>query len=275
MIRNPILALALALLALLAPTPGAAQSRADVAQARAAWQRGRGLAEAGDWQGARDAFAESLALVPRASTLISLATAEVQLEHGREALAALDELERIADPRRDRAHLDSAAQLRPRAEALAEAQAEPEPEPVVEPEPEPEPIVEPEPEPEPEEATASGGDALVGAGIAIAGVGALSLIGGVVTFALREDALSQRDALCPGAVCATEADRVEALDRHASAATLNDSTNALVAVGLVALAGGAALFAVGLVLDPGDGDDVAVAPYFGPGGAGLAMEGRF
>ncbi|MEZ4338353.1 MAG: hypothetical protein R3B82_17160 [Sandaracinaceae bacterium] len=123
-----------------------------------------------------------------------------------------------------------------------QAEPEPEPEPVAEPEPEP------EPEPAPEERAAGGSDdvlATVIPGAVVAGVGVIAFVASAVTFSLREDALSARDALCPDAVCPTVADREEALAQHADASTYTDATNALLVVGLVAVAGGGALVAVG------------------------------
>lgn len=271
MIRAALAALALVLAA---PT-AAAQSRDDTAAARADWERGRALAGEGDWAGARDAFEASLARVERASTLISLATAEVHLGHGRAALAALDRLAEIAHPRRDRAHLRAAEQLRPRAEELAAAEAAAEAAPP--PAPEPEPVAPPPPEPEPAAPEGANDDflAALAPGLAIAGIGVLTFIGAAATFAVRQDALAARDARCPGAVCPTGADREAALAHHADAATLTDATNALLAVGLVAVAAGGALVAVGLAMGPSEAAPVSVAPVVGPSGAGLHVAGRF
>jgi len=272
--------LLLAGLAVLSPALARAQiSAEDVAAARGHWRRGRDLAQEGDWEGARDAFAASLELVPRVSVLLSLATAEVRLGHGREALEALDALDALAHPSRDARHLEAAQRLRPRAEALAEEQAraeaeaaeaaaaEPEPEPVVE--PEPEPVVEPAPEP------ADDSMVHVIGGAVTAGVGVLTLIATAITFGLREDALSRRDGLCPGQVCGTEPDRAEALGAHADASTFNDAANGLGIAGAILVAGGAAWLVVGLVTGGSSDGDVALAPWLSDDGAGLAATGRY
>ena len=265
--------------ALAIPAISEAQLSADdVAAARAHWSRGRDLAQGGDWQGARDAFAASLELVPRVSVLLSLATAEARLGHGREALEALDALEALANPSRDARHLEAAERLRPHAEELARAQARAEAEAEAaaaepEPEPEPEPIVEPEPAPEPSSSD-DGAVHLIGGAIT-AGVGALTLVAAAVTFGLRQDALSRRDDLCPGQVCATEADRRDAVAAHGDAGTLNDASNGLGVAGAILVAGGAAWLVVGLATGGGSDDDVALAPWMSDEGAGVVAVGRY
>lgn len=87
------------------------------AEARRLFEEGRAHAEAERWPAAVTSFEGSRALLERPSTLFNLASALVRVGRSLEALEALDVLERIADPRRDRAMLDGVPDLRARADS--------------------------------------------------------------------------------------------------------------------------------------------------------------
>ncbi|MGE0791880.1 MAG: hypothetical protein AB7S26_39770 [Sandaracinaceae bacterium] len=240
--------------------PAHAQRPPDERQARSLWAEGRALADDGDLEGALDRFERSFALVERASTALSIATVAVRLDRPERALAALDDLERIADPDRDAEHLEAGRRVREAALAAIAAR----------PPAEPEPTPEPEPGPPPEPVTASARDPwvpLIGP-IALLGAGVATFIAAIATFVVRGDQLGQRDALCPQQICATEADRTRALALHADADTLNTATNVLDVVGAVLLAGGATWLVLELTLDRDEGD-AQVALTLQPGGLGL------
>jgi len=73
------------------PASSLAQS-GDAARARALFMEGRRLAGEERWDAALDSFESSLALVERASTMVSIANVLVRLGRGRDALAMLDRL---------------------------------------------------------------------------------------------------------------------------------------------------------------------------------------
>jgi hypothetical protein len=91
---------------------------ADVqAEARRLFEEGRAHAQAERWPAAVTSFESSRALLERPSTLFNLASALVRVGRSLEALAVLDVLDRVADPRRDRAMLAGVPELRSSAEA--------------------------------------------------------------------------------------------------------------------------------------------------------------
>lgn len=101
-----------------APTdPSAAPSAEVQAEARRLFEAGRAHADAERWPDAVTAFESSRALLERPSTLFNLASALVRVGRARDALEALDALERIADPARDAVLLSGMAELRARAES--------------------------------------------------------------------------------------------------------------------------------------------------------------
>lgn len=255
-----LLSFALALLVLMGCPLAFAQSRAETRAARRLWTEGRAAADAGDLQEALARFERSFALVERASTALSIAVVAMELDDPDRALAALDDLERVADPSRDAELLASGARVRAEAEALVAARTPP---PAPQPTPEPlaaEPVAEPSSRPD---AGALAGP-LVVLGLGLAAIGAA-----VGTYIASQDALSQRDVLCPGQACSSASDLERAVSLHDEASTLNTASGALDVVGAVLLAGGATWLVLALVLD--DDGDVEVA--LGPGG--LVVAGRF
>lgn len=254
------------------PSAVEAQTGEEQARARELFMEGRTHAAAEEWGLALVAFEGSLALVERASTMVSVAGVLVRLERGRDALAMLDRLRGIADPQRDRSHLRAAEELRPRAEEIAaEEAAEPrEPEPVLPPDVDVEPVPD-TPRPSPSERDLVGellGPIIVAAA-GVLGLGAMGLFIG-----LREGALSERDALCPDAVCPDVATRVASMAHHADADTWTVATNIAWVSGAVLLTAGAAWGAVVLALG-GSSEDVVVVPALGPSYAGAQLGGVF
>lgn len=80
------------------------------------FQRGVSLSRAAQWSEARAAYERSLRLEPRVSTYYNLATSSLKLRLGRATLLAIDDFERLADPRVHADFLAEAARMR--AEAL-------------------------------------------------------------------------------------------------------------------------------------------------------------
>jgi len=97
--------------------PARAQTTTETREARAAFDEGRTASAEERWIDALAAFERSRALVERPSTVFNLAAVLVRLGRAREALAALDDLARIADARRDAAVLAQATELRASATA--------------------------------------------------------------------------------------------------------------------------------------------------------------
>ncbi|KPK14575.1 MAG: hypothetical protein AMJ62_12765 [Myxococcales bacterium SG8_38] len=84
------------------PTPAAAQvADARQEQARELFEEGLALAKADRWAEALSAFRQSEALVPRPSTSYNIANALYRLDRPVEALAQLDEYDRMAAVRTD------------------------------------------------------------------------------------------------------------------------------------------------------------------------------
>jgi hypothetical protein len=98
--RRCLLALSFLLLA----APASAQSGDDVAHARQLFQTGLEAARGQHWVEAREAFAQSLALAERPSTLLNLAGAQVQTGQLVEGAASYHRFLEIATEARDRAH---------------------------------------------------------------------------------------------------------------------------------------------------------------------------
>ncbi len=229
MVRRAALGAALACVAWLAASPRAEAQREE---ARQLWLEGRALTEAGDYEAALDRFERSFDLVERASTALSVATLAVELGRGERALAALDDLERLADPTADAELLASGRTVRARAEALVEAARPPpeDPSPPIAP-----PLEEPAPratDPEP-----SGGVEPFLGPIVLGALAAVSLGLDIGAFVAREDRVAERDALCPNAFCPDDAtaDRARAL--HDDASTFTAMANvAGIAAGVLAAA---------------------------------------
>lgn len=119
-------ALAAATLALACVPPAAHAQTAAAAgappaalqrDARAAFEEGRALSAEERWVDALAAFERSRALLERPATVFNIAAALVRLGRARDALATLDDLDRIADPSRDRGLLEQARELRESAAA--------------------------------------------------------------------------------------------------------------------------------------------------------------
>lgn len=84
--------------------PAAAQEGDDVAQARQLFQSGLDAAREQHWVEARDAFAQSLALAERPSTLLNLAGAQVQTGQLVEGAASYRRFLELATDGREAAH---------------------------------------------------------------------------------------------------------------------------------------------------------------------------
>lgn len=251
----------------LVPAAASAQSAAQTREARDLWREGRSLAEQGDWEAALDRFERSFALVERASTALSIATAAVQLERPERALSALDDLERVADPERDAEHLEAGVLVRQHAEEQIATRPPPEPVEPVEPI---DPVTPVEAGPPPEDEPGDSFGPFIGP-TAVGGAALITFAVAIGTFVARQDALSERDALCPSQLCPDEAARQAALDRHADAETFNTATNATVIAGAILAAGAATWLVLAITLDGGGDDDAQVR--IGPGRVSLA--GRF
>lgn len=91
-------------------------AQSDAQQARALFEEGRAASTEERWVDALSAFERSRAILERPSTVFNLAAVLVRLGRARDALHALDDLDRIADARRDRAVLEQARPLRTTAE---------------------------------------------------------------------------------------------------------------------------------------------------------------
>lgn len=111
------LLLALLLASLVVAAPARAQTAAETREARTLFEQGRALSTEERWIDALDAFQRSRALLERASTVFNLAAVLVRLGRTREALVALDDFDRLADPARDRAIIAQASELRTTAQA--------------------------------------------------------------------------------------------------------------------------------------------------------------
>lgn len=104
-------------LVLCAASPASAQDAADVARARQLFQSGLEEARGQRWDAARDAFAESLALAERPSTLLNLAGAQVQTGQLVEGAASYRRFLELATDGRDAAHRSEAESALHAAEA--------------------------------------------------------------------------------------------------------------------------------------------------------------
>jgi hypothetical protein len=87
------------------------------AEARALFEAGRAHAEGERWVEALDAFQRSRAVVERPSILFNIATTLIRLGRAQEALAAIADLERLADVATPAAMLENARTIRAQAEA--------------------------------------------------------------------------------------------------------------------------------------------------------------
>src|SRR5262245_33259877 len=101
--------------------PVQAQSREE--EARELFEAGITASRAGRWDDARNAFERSHRLIPKPSTLLNLAIAQLALEQAQEALISLAALQRLADPREHASLLDAASKLRVEAQEALAAQA--------------------------------------------------------------------------------------------------------------------------------------------------------
>lgn len=86
-------------------------------EARTLFEAGRAHAEGERWVEALDAFQRSRAVVERPSILFNIATTLIRLGRAQEAIAAIVDLERIADATTPAAILESARTIRAQAEA--------------------------------------------------------------------------------------------------------------------------------------------------------------
>ena len=96
----------------------------------------------------------------------------------------------------------------------------------------------------------AGPAATVGAGVAL-------ILASIGTFVARDAALSDRDQLCPDAVCPGAGQLELAESRHGEAESLNTATNALLIAGGLVAAGGAAWFVATWLLSRSDGGSMA------------------
>ena len=117
--RRLLSALAVALVVTFSSTQVLAD---DNQAARATFERGVEASRAEHWDDARHEFEQSLALVPKASTMFNLALAYLKLGRGRAALEQLDAFERAASPGEHAAMLERARVLRPQAQALVDSE---------------------------------------------------------------------------------------------------------------------------------------------------------
>jgi len=92
-------------------------TRAQEAEARALFEEGRGHAEGERWTEALDAFQRSRAVIERPTTIFNIATTLIRLGRAQEALAAIADLERVADARQHAQILRDAAEIRTQADA--------------------------------------------------------------------------------------------------------------------------------------------------------------
>jgi hypothetical protein len=110
--RLALLLAATAAVAATMPWPASAQDPAIRAEARASFEEGITLAEADRWAEALAAFRRSASLVPRPSTSYNIANALYRLDRPVEALAELDEYDRMPEVRSDPAARNRGATLR-------------------------------------------------------------------------------------------------------------------------------------------------------------------
>ena len=106
------------LLALLASVGGVARAEDSAVSdetAQAWFERALSLSREQNWPEARTAYLRSLAREPRVSTYFNLAVVSLKLRLGRDALVALDDFARAANPRVHAEYLAESATLRARA----------------------------------------------------------------------------------------------------------------------------------------------------------------
>ncbi len=266
--RKTFLALWVALL--FVPALASAQEDDD-ARARRHFASGESYYEEGAYEDAVREFTQAYRLSHRPALLFNLYTAEERFGRLSDAATHLEQYLREMPPDlENRGALEARlANLRARITESAQPTETATTTQVTEPTTQPvEPTTVPTPsEPHPAPASSSGGDLMLGGGIAL-GVGAA----GFVTFAIAglaaQDAYNQLNAECGSERLCTPDDL----------ATMN--SNALIAdiglgIGIAGVGTGVVLMVLGATSGNASTDSVAVLPMVSPTFAGLSMQGGF